>query len=162
LKIGAVTRDFQLPNYKITQLPNLLHFFMRRMLAAPSAEFLQLQSVRRRLPVLRRRIIPLFAITALHCNDLSGHNHSSWLLTFSSYLFKQKIQNYCHPEAASAAEGPAQLPCGAGASPAFRLLGLSPSRSSFCLAYPPLTCRAIYIPPPRGCVSSSSRLFGSA
>ena len=65
--------DFQLPNYKISQLPNLFHFFMRRMLAAPAAELLQFNPVRRRLAVLRGRIVPLFAITALHCNDLSGH-----------------------------------------------------------------------------------------
>jgi hypothetical protein len=52
---------------------SLFNFFVRRMLAAPAAELLQLQSVRRRFAVLRCRIIPLFAITALHCNDLSGH-----------------------------------------------------------------------------------------
>ena len=46
---------------------------MRRMLATPPAELLQLQPVRSRLAVLRRRIIPLFAITALQRNDLSGH-----------------------------------------------------------------------------------------
>jgi len=46
---------------------------MRRMLPASPAELLQLQPVGRRLAVLRRRIVPLFAITALHCNDLSGH-----------------------------------------------------------------------------------------
>jgi hypothetical protein len=46
---------------------------MRRMLTAPAAELLQLQPVRRRLAVLGCRIVPLFAITALHRNDLSGH-----------------------------------------------------------------------------------------
>ena len=74
MKTGDGTRDLQLPNYEISQLPNLFHFFMRRMLAAPAAELLQFNPVRRRLAVLGRRIIPLFAITALHCNDLSGHN----------------------------------------------------------------------------------------
>jgi hypothetical protein len=58
-------RDFQLPTYKITQLPNLFNFFMRRMLAATSAEFLEFQPLGRRLPILGRRIIPLFAVTAL-------------------------------------------------------------------------------------------------
>ena len=43
------------------------------MLAAPVAELFQLQPVRRRFTVLGRRIIPLFAITALHGNDFSGH-----------------------------------------------------------------------------------------
>jgi hypothetical protein len=43
------------------------------MLAATAAEFLELQPLRRRLPVLGRRIIPLFAITALQRNNLSGH-----------------------------------------------------------------------------------------
>jgi hypothetical protein len=60
-----VFRGFQLPNYKITQLLNLLHFLVRRVLAATAAEFLELQPLRRRLPVLGGRIIPLFAITAL-------------------------------------------------------------------------------------------------
>jgi hypothetical protein len=52
---------------------SLFHFFMRRMLAATTAEFLELQPLSRRLPVLGRRIIALFAITALHRNDFSGH-----------------------------------------------------------------------------------------
>jgi len=38
---------------------------MRRMLAATVAEFLKFQPFRRRLPVLGRRIIAFFAITAL-------------------------------------------------------------------------------------------------
>ena len=50
---------------------------MRRMLPAPTAELFQLNPVRRRLAVLGRRIVPLFAITALHCNDLSGHNQTA-------------------------------------------------------------------------------------
>jgi hypothetical protein len=56
---------FQLPNYKISQLPNLLNFFMRGVLTATAAEFLEFQPLGRRLAVLRCRIIPLFAITAL-------------------------------------------------------------------------------------------------
>jgi hypothetical protein len=43
----------------------LLHFFVRRMLAATVAELLELQPFRRRLTVLGSRIVPLFAITAL-------------------------------------------------------------------------------------------------
>jgi hypothetical protein len=43
------------------------------MLAATAAELLQLQPFRHRLPVLGGRIIPLFAITALHRNNFSGH-----------------------------------------------------------------------------------------
>jgi hypothetical protein len=46
---------------------------MRRVLAATATELLELQSFSGRLPVLGRRIIPLFAITALQCNDFSGH-----------------------------------------------------------------------------------------
>jgi hypothetical protein len=52
----------QLQNFPITQL---FHFFVRRMLAATAAEFLELQPLGRRLPVLGRRIVPLFAVTAL-------------------------------------------------------------------------------------------------
>ena len=51
----------------------LLHFFVRRVLAAPVAKLLQLQTVRCRLAVLGLRIVPLFAITTLQRNDLSGH-----------------------------------------------------------------------------------------
>jgi hypothetical protein len=47
------------------------------MLATPVAELFQFQPIRRRLAVLRRRIIPLFAITALHRNNFSGHKNSS-------------------------------------------------------------------------------------
>ena len=50
---------------------------MRRVLAATVAELFQFQPVRLRLAVLRRRIVPLFAITALHCNDFSGHTKTS-------------------------------------------------------------------------------------
>jgi hypothetical protein len=60
---------------------------MRRMLAAPAAELLQLQPVRRRFAVLGLRIIPLFAIAALQRNDLSGHE--TQLLAASSYLLAQ-------------------------------------------------------------------------
>jgi hypothetical protein len=63
----------KLQNYPITKSQNLLHFFMRRVLAATAAEFLQLQPFCHRLPVLGGRIIPLFAITALHRNNFSGH-----------------------------------------------------------------------------------------
>ena len=50
---------------------------MQRVLAAPAAELLQLQTVRSRFAVLGRRIVPLFAITALQRNDLSGHFNRS-------------------------------------------------------------------------------------
>jgi hypothetical protein len=61
----------------MAQSPDLFHFFMRRMLPATLAELFHLDPVRRRLPVFGRRIIPLFAITALQRNDLSGHENSS-------------------------------------------------------------------------------------
>jgi hypothetical protein len=54
-------------------LPLSFHFFVRRMLPAALAEFLQFQPVRSRLPILGARIVPLFAITALHRNNFSGH-----------------------------------------------------------------------------------------
>jgi hypothetical protein len=62
---GVARFGFQLPNYKITQLLNSLHFLMRRVLAAAATELLELQPFRRRLPVLGGRIIPLFAIATL-------------------------------------------------------------------------------------------------
>jgi len=51
----------------------LLHFFVRRVLAAPVAELLQFETVRCRFAVLGLRIVPLFAITTLQRNNLSGH-----------------------------------------------------------------------------------------
>jgi hypothetical protein len=42
-----------------------LHLFMRRVLAATAAEFLEFQPVRRRLLIFRGRVIPLFALTTL-------------------------------------------------------------------------------------------------
>jgi hypothetical protein len=50
---------------------------MQRVLAAPAAELLQFQPVRRRFAVLGLRIVPLFAITALQRNNLSGHFNRS-------------------------------------------------------------------------------------
>ena len=55
----------------------LLHFLMRRVFAAPAAELLLLDAVRRRFAVLHGRVIPLFALATLQCNDLSGHEPSS-------------------------------------------------------------------------------------
>jgi hypothetical protein len=56
---------------------------MQRVLAAPAAELLQFQTVRRRFAVLGLRIVPLFAIATLQRNDLSGHFNGSWLLALS-------------------------------------------------------------------------------
>jgi hypothetical protein len=50
------------------------------MLPATLTKFLQLQPVRSRLPVLGRRIVPLFAITALDRNNFSGHKTAPKLL----------------------------------------------------------------------------------
>jgi hypothetical protein len=63
--IGRLKIVLQSQNHPITQSPNLLHFFVRRVLAATVAEFLELQPFRRRFAVLGRRIVPLFAVTAL-------------------------------------------------------------------------------------------------
>jgi hypothetical protein len=51
----------------------LFHFFVRCVLPAPVAELLQFQTIWRRFAVLRLRIVPLFAITTLQRNNLSGH-----------------------------------------------------------------------------------------
>jgi hypothetical protein len=56
--------DFSISNQK-SSTQQLLHFFMRRVLAATAAEFLEFQPLGRRLPILGRRVVPLFAITAL-------------------------------------------------------------------------------------------------
>jgi hypothetical protein len=64
---------FKLPNYPITKLQNLLHLFVRRVLPAALAELLQFDAVRSGLAILRRGVIAFFAITALHCDDFTGH-----------------------------------------------------------------------------------------
>jgi hypothetical protein len=62
-----------MPQLQISRFLKLFHFLMRRVLAAAPAKLLQLQPVRLGFPVLGGRVIPLFAITALQRNDLSGH-----------------------------------------------------------------------------------------
>jgi hypothetical protein len=76
---------FKSPDDPITRSPDLFHFLVRRVLAATAAEFLELQPLRRRLPVLGSRIIPLFAIAALQRNNLSGH-HSLLLLNSVAHV----------------------------------------------------------------------------
>jgi hypothetical protein len=61
LKIVA-SGNQQSKNHQSTILFNL---FMRRVLAATVAEFLEFQPFGRRLPILGRRVVPLFAVTAL-------------------------------------------------------------------------------------------------
>jgi hypothetical protein len=58
-------RQTQLPDHQITQLPNLLNFLVRRVLAAPFTELFELQTARRRLLILGRRVVPFFAVAAL-------------------------------------------------------------------------------------------------
>ena len=60
---------------------SLLDLLMRMVLTAEGAELFHLQPVWLGLPVLGGGIVPLFAITALHRNDLSGHTKQ--LLAFS-------------------------------------------------------------------------------
>jgi hypothetical protein len=56
--------DFQSLNWH-HPIAQLFHFFMGGVLAATAAEFLEFQPLGRRLAVLRCRIVPLFAVTAL-------------------------------------------------------------------------------------------------
>src|SRR2546422_7518190 len=70
---------------------------MRRVLPATPAEFLQLQAIRSGFPVLGSRIIPLFAITALQRNDLSGHSAPSFFLCGAGALARQKLRGASLP-----------------------------------------------------------------
>jgi hypothetical protein len=60
-------------NRAFGSLPYLFYFFMRRMLPAAVAEFLQFQPLRHGLPILGRRIISFLALTALQRNNFSWH-----------------------------------------------------------------------------------------
>ena len=86
MKTNPEFGGFQLPNYPITKLQNLLHFLVRRVLAAPVAELLFFDAVRRRFAILRGRVIPLFALTTLQRNDLSGHCSLQTLLRVARTL----------------------------------------------------------------------------
>jgi hypothetical protein len=46
---------------------------MRRVFPATVAELLEFDPIRSGLPVFGLRVVPLFAITALHRNNFSGH-----------------------------------------------------------------------------------------
>ena len=48
----------------------LLRLAVNRVMSAPWAEFLHLQTFSRLLPVLCRRVVSLFAVRALHCDDV--------------------------------------------------------------------------------------------
>jgi hypothetical protein len=47
----------------------LFHFFVRRLLAARIAKLLRLQAFRVLFLVLRRRVVTVFTVPALQCND---------------------------------------------------------------------------------------------
>jgi hypothetical protein len=76
LQIGDFRLQIENLKSSISNL-QLLNFLMRRVLAADAAELFQFQPLCHGLPVLGGRIVPLFAITALQGNDLSGHKNSS-------------------------------------------------------------------------------------
>ncbi len=57
-----------------TTNPQLLILAMQAVAAAATAEFIQLKPVRRVLFILRRHVIPLFALGALQNDVISRHN----------------------------------------------------------------------------------------
>src|SRR6267143_3661432 len=63
------------------------------MLPATCAELLQLQPIRLRLPVLGRRIVPLFTVTALHRNNFSGHSLTPYPCRSFSTLHSSLLHN---------------------------------------------------------------------
>ncbi len=50
-------------------IPALLRFLVRLVLPAVVAKLLELQTTRGRLLVLRRRVVPVLALSALQCHD---------------------------------------------------------------------------------------------
>jgi hypothetical protein len=64
------------------------------MLPATAAELFLFQPLGHRFAVLGRRIIPLFAITALHRNNFSGH--CSLLISMQNEEFRmQNLNSLC-------------------------------------------------------------------
>ncbi len=54
----------------------LLHFFVSGVLAALPAELIELETFRRGLPILGRRVILIFALGALQLTDFARHSYS--------------------------------------------------------------------------------------
>ena len=52
---------------------SLLGLFMTRVFAATATEFAELQAVRRGLLILRRHVVPTFALVALKHNIVAWH-----------------------------------------------------------------------------------------
>jgi hypothetical protein len=75
-----------------SQITNLFHLFVRRVLAATAAELFEFQPFGCRFAVFRFRVIALFAITALHRNDFSGHFNNS-CCQLSSVSFRLPASN---------------------------------------------------------------------
>ncbi len=94
---------------------------MRRVLPATPAEFLDLQPIRSGFPVLGGRIIPLFAITALQRNDLSGHSAPSFFLCGAPLFAITALQR----NDLSGHSAPSFFLCGAGALAREKLCGAS-------------------------------------
>ena len=65
--------------------PVLLRFLVRLVLAAAVTELLELQTAGGRLLVLRRRVVPLLALSALQCNNFP-HRKSFQLSAISRQL----------------------------------------------------------------------------
>jgi hypothetical protein len=66
---------------------NLLHFLVRRLLAARIAKLLRFQAFRMLLFVLRRCVVAVFAIAALQRDDFS---HDS-----ESLQFRKNFKTFC-------------------------------------------------------------------
>jgi hypothetical protein len=66
--------------WKLTAKSRLLRLFVVRVLAAGIAELRELEPTGGRLLVLRRRVIPVFALGALQCNNFA---HFSILTDFA-------------------------------------------------------------------------------
>ncbi len=73
-----MSQEFFSPNSSlITRYSSLFVFFMQLMTTAATAEFFKLKPIRRVLFILRRRVVALFALSALQNNIISCHKSST-------------------------------------------------------------------------------------
>ena len=72
LETGSLTVELT-PLHSSRYAPALLNFLVRLMLTAAGTKLTELQTLRRRLLILRGGVILLFARRALQCNHLAWH-----------------------------------------------------------------------------------------
>jgi hypothetical protein len=87
-KIASLLLNYVLIPDPCSLVPVLLRFLVRLVFAAAVTELLELQTARGRLLVLRRRVIPFLALSALQ-----RHNFPHFKNSFQFQVFRDRLSN---------------------------------------------------------------------